>query len=119
MLNAMPFMKSRREISSFRLIINSLSNRTNQWIVPVIPGINKFVRAEDLGVARLLAARAYGIATKQVLGEEVKIVPWDYSGLVRVTQVQASDDYAEDGSQGIVFPAAAVGAAGPGYQGNN
>lgn len=77
------------------------------------------VRAENSGAARLLAARAYGIATKQVLGEEVKIVPWDYSGLVRATQVQTTDDYAEDGAQGIVFPTAALGAAGPGYQGKN
>lgn len=77
------------------------------------------VRAENSGAARLLAAKAYGIATKQVFGEEVKIVPWGYSGLVRTTQMQATDDYAEDGAQGIVFPAAAVDAAGPGYQGND
>ena len=77
------------------------------------------VRAENSGAARLLAARAYGIATKQVLGAEVKIIPWKYSGLVRTTEVQATDDYAEDGAQGIVFPAAAVGAAGPEYQANS
>ena len=76
------------------------------------------IRAEDSRAARLLAARAYGIATQRVLGEEVKIVPWGYSGLVRTTQMQATDDYAEDGAQGIVFPAAAVDAAGPGYHGN-
>ena len=77
------------------------------------------VRAEDSRRARLLAARAYGIATRRVLGEEVKVVPWDYPGLVRSAQVPATDEYAEDGAQGIVFPTAAVDAAGPGYQGNN
>jgi len=73
------------------------------------------VRAEDLHGAQLLAARAYGIATKHILGETVKIIPWDYFGLVRTSQIQATDDYAEDGDQGIVYPTAAVAAAHPGY----
>ena len=55
------------------------------------------------------------LATKRILGKTVKIIPWDYPGLVSTIQIQATDDYAEDGDLGIVYPAAAMAAAHPGY----
>ena len=73
------------------------------------------VRADDARMARLLCARAYGIATQRRLGETVKIVPWNYSNLVAVNQVEATDDCAEEGKQEIVFPPKAVSSAHPGY----
>ncbi len=74
------------------------------------------VRARDNRIARLLASRAFGIATEHRPGEAVKIVPWDYSGLVSCEQVQATDDYAEEGDQEVVYPAEAVRSAHRGYQ---
>lgn len=74
------------------------------------------VRADDSRIARLLAARAFGIATKHRAGEAVKIVPWDYRGLVRCEEVPATEDYTEEGEPGIVHPAEAVGTARRGYQ---
>lgn len=73
------------------------------------------VRASDSRIARLLAARAYGIATRHQLGEAVKIVPWDYSGLVSCEQVEATEAYSEEGNQGIIYPAEAVRSAHPRY----
>lgn len=73
------------------------------------------VRASDGRVARLLAARAFGIATRHRPGEAIKIVPWDYSGLVSSEQVGPTDEYPEEGAQGIVFPIEAVNSAHPGY----
>ena len=72
------------------------------------------VRASDSRIARLLAARAFGIATEHRLGEAVKIVPWDYSGLVSCEQVDATEAYPEDGAQGVVYPVEAVSSAHPG-----
>ncbi len=74
------------------------------------------VRADDLRRAQRLAARAFGIATQHRPGETVKIIPWDYSGLVAASQVQATDEYAEDGDQGIVYPPEAVRSAHPQYE---
>ncbi len=73
------------------------------------------IRAENLQRAELFAARAYGIATKQKFAETVKLVPWVHSGFVRATQVEATDDYAEDGDQAIVYPREAVTSAHHGY----
>ena len=73
------------------------------------------VRAEDLRHAQLLAARAYGIATEHQLGEAVKINPWDHSGFVKTTQVDATDNYTEDGDQAIVYPPEAVASAHHAY----
>ncbi len=73
------------------------------------------VRAEDLGKARDLAARAYGVKIQARPDETAIISPWENPGLVKTSQVQASDDYAEDGDQEIVYPAEAVSLARPGY----
>ena len=73
------------------------------------------VRAEDLDKARNLAARAYGVAIQARPDETAIISPWENPGLVKTSQVQASDDYAEDGDQEIVYPADAVRLARPGY----
>ena len=66
------------------------------------------VRAADEASARRLAARAFGIATRHTPGEEVRIVPWDYRGLVTAARVDATADYDEDGPDGVVFPEPAV-----------
>ena len=73
------------------------------------------VRALDSRIARLLAARAFGIATEHRPGEAVKIVPWDYSGLVSCEQVEATEAYSEEGDQGIVYPDEAVRSTHPRY----
>ena len=73
------------------------------------------VRAEDLSKAKELAAKAFGTAPRPQPGETTIINPWDNPGLVRAIQVQATDDYTEDGDQGIVYPAEAVRLANPGY----
>ena len=73
------------------------------------------VRAEDLGKARDLAASAYGFAIQARPDETAIISPWQNPGLVKTSQVQASDDYAEDGDPEIVFPAEAVKLARSGY----
>ena len=86
----------------------------NNWEASTYKG-EVIIRAEDLHGAQHIAARAYGIATKRILGKTVKIIPWDYPGLVSTIQIQATDDYAEDGDLGIVYPAAAMAAAHPGY----
>ena len=76
------------------------------------------IRAEDVRKAQHLAARAYGIATSHRPGETVKFNPWNHSGFVRAIQVKATDNYAEDGDEGIVYPAEAVASAHPGYNRN-
>ncbi len=73
------------------------------------------VRADDETHARRLAARAYGIATSHRMGEEVKVVPWDYRQYVLATPTQATDDYAVEGEAAIVHPAEAIRSAHPGY----
>lgn len=73
------------------------------------------VRAPDSRSARLLAARAFGIATEHRLGQAVKIVPWDYGGLVSCEQAEATEAYPEEGEQGVVYPAEAVRSAHPRY----
>ncbi len=73
------------------------------------------VRAEDESKARLRAAIAYKRATQCQPGEIQPNSPWGQSEFVSAMQVPATDDYAEDGDQGIVHPAAAVVAAHPGY----
>ena len=73
------------------------------------------VRAKDWRRAQRLAANAYTIAYHRRPDELVKVVPWDYSRLVATSRVQATDEYAEDGGQGIVYPAEAVSSAHPGY----
>ena len=73
------------------------------------------VRAEDLNKAKDLAAKAYGTVPRAQPGETTIINPWDNPGLVRTIQVQATDDYAEDGDQEIVYPAEAVRSSSPGY----
>ena len=72
------------------------------------------VRAENLSKAKDLAAKAYGTVPHAQPGETTIINPWD-TGLVRTIQVQATDDYAEDGDQEIVYPAEAVSLASSGY----
>lgn len=66
------------------------------------------VRAADESSARRLAARAFGIATRHLPGEEVRIVPWDYGGFVTAVQVGATEEYAEEGPDEIVFPPSAA-----------
>ncbi len=73
------------------------------------------VRAEDLSKAKDLAAKAYGTVPRPQPGETTIINPWDNPGLVRTIQVQATDDYTEDGDQEIVYPPEAVTSASPGY----
>ncbi len=73
------------------------------------------VRAEDLSKARDLSAKAYGNIPRARPGETTIINPWDNPGLVRTNQVQATDDYTEDGDQEIVYPPEAVTSASPGY----
>ena len=73
------------------------------------------VRAKDVSKAKDLAAKAYGTVPLARPGETTIINPWDNPGLVRTIQVQATDDYAEDGDQEIVYPAEAVSLASPGY----
>jgi hypothetical protein len=69
------------------------------------------VRADDEKRARRLAVRAFGIATRVVLGESIKLVPWDTSA-VRCTEVPPTDDYTSEGEPGIVYPPKAVSADG-------
>ncbi len=66
------------------------------------------VRAADSRIARLLAARAFGIATERRAGEAVKVVPWDYGRFVGCSRVEATENYSADGDQGIVYPAEAI-----------
>ena len=73
------------------------------------------VRAEDPSKAQDLAAKAYGTTPHTRPGETTIINPWDNPGLVRTIQVQATDDYTEDGGQEIVYPPKAVTSASPGY----
>ena len=73
------------------------------------------VRAEDLSKAQDLAAKAYGTTPRPRLGETTIINPWNNPGLVRTVQVQATDDYTEDGDQEIVYPPEAVTSASPWY----
>ena len=73
------------------------------------------VRAVDVSKARDLASRAYVIATNARPDETAIIGPWENPGLIRAEQVQATDDYTEDGDQEIVYPAEAVTLARPGY----
>ncbi len=73
------------------------------------------VRAEDLSKAQDLAAKAYGTMPRSRPGDTTIINPWDNPGLVRTIQVQATDDYTEDGDQEIIYPAEAVRLASPGY----
>jgi len=73
------------------------------------------VRAEDLSKAQDLAAKAYGTTPHTGPGETTIINPWDNPGFVRTIQVQATDDYTEDGDQEIVYPPEAVTSASPGY----
>ncbi len=74
------------------------------------------VRAEDLSKAQDLAANAYGTMPRVRSGETTTIMnPWHNPGFVRTIQVQATDDYTEDGDQEIVYPPEAVTSASPGY----
>ena len=75
------------------------------------------VRAEDLSKAQDLAANAYGTIPRVRSGETTTIMnPWHNPGFVRTIQVQATDDYTEDGDQEIVYPPEAVTSAKPGYK---
>ena len=74
------------------------------------------VRAEDPSKAQDLAANAYGTMPRVRSGETTTIMnPWHNPGFVRTIQVQATDDYTEDGDQEIVYPPEAVTLASPGY----
>ena len=86
----------------------------NNWTGSIYKN-DVIVRAKDLNKAKELAAKAYGTAPHVQPGETTIINPWDNPGLVRAIQVQATDDYTEDGDQGIVYPAEAVKLANPGY----
>ena len=73
------------------------------------------VRALDERDARRLAARAFGIATSHVFGEEIRVVPWGYSEFVSATTRIESDEYKIAGEPEVVGPPKAISSTHHGY----
>jgi hypothetical protein len=94
--------------------LNPADSSNRNWAASTHVGL-VIVRADDETTARRLAARAFGIATRHRVGEEIKIVPWDYRNLVTAERAEACGDYDEDGEAAIVGPSEAVNSAHPGY----
>ena len=62
------------------------------------------VRAENEKQARFLAAKAFAIAPHATLGQPLRITPWYYAGSVSCCQLPPSNDYSEEGEEGVLGP---------------
>ena len=83
--------------------LKAIDTNSHHWEASTYRG-DVLVRAESEANARRLAARAFGVATRVIPGQEVSVVPWDHPWLVSAEIVEGSP-YGPDGDEEILEPA--------------